>query len=108
MTASACERRRGYAIVAKVWCFVFVALSGPLIPHLRRSPRLGRFLDGLNVASPALMAVVTWSLGRAAQVDAWAMLLLLASAALLLRYMVNSESPVLGGGVLGNLIQWMR
>jgi chromate transporter len=88
--------------------FFFVALSGPLIPRLRRSPRAGRFLDGLNVASLALMAVVTWSLARAALVDAWSVLLLLASAGLLLRYKVNSAWLVLGGAAVGNLIQWAR
>ena len=49
--------------------FVFVALSGPLIPWLRRSPTAGAALDGVNVASLALMAVVTWQLARAAVVD---------------------------------------
>jgi chromate transporter len=29
--------------------FVFVALSGPLVPRLRRSPVAGAFLDGVNV-----------------------------------------------------------
>jgi chromate transporter len=86
--------------------FVFVALSGPLVPRLRRSARAARFLDGLNVASLALMAVVTWKLGRAAIVDPWTLGLLLASAGLLFRFKVNSAWLVLGGGVLGNLIQW--
>ncbi len=45
--------------------FVFVALSGPLVPRIRRSPLAGAFLDGVNVASIALMAVVTVRLGRA-------------------------------------------
>ena len=39
--------------------FFFVAVSGPLIPRLRESEVAGAFLDGLNVASLALMAVVT-------------------------------------------------
>ena len=46
-----------------------MALSGPLVPRLRASPTAGAFLDGVNVASLALMAVVTWQLGRAALVD---------------------------------------
>ena len=50
--------------------FVFVAVSVPLLPRLRRSAVAGAFLDGVNVASLALMAVVTWQLGRAAVVDA--------------------------------------
>ena len=88
--------------------FFFVAVSGPLVPRLRRSPTAARFLDGLNVASLALMAVVTVSLGRAALVDPWAVGLALASAALLLRYKVNSVWLVLGGAAAGNLVQWLR
>ena len=61
------------AIVATVGIFlpsfVFVAISGPLIPRLRRSPVMGAFLDGVNVASVALMALVTWHLGRTAIFD---------------------------------------
>jgi chromate transporter len=81
--------------------FVFVALSGPLVPRLRASPRAGAFLDGVNVASLALMAVVTLQLGRAAIVDVPAALLALLSAGLLLRWKVNSTWLVLGGAALG-------
>ncbi len=81
--------------------FVFVALSGPLIPRLRASATAGAFLDGVNVASLALMAVVTAQLGRAALVDAPTVLLAVASAALLVRWKVNSTWLVLGGAALG-------
>src|SRR5436190_13770201 len=46
--------------------FVFVAVSGPLVPRLRRSRIAGAVLDGVNVASVALMAAVAVQLGRAA------------------------------------------
>ena len=46
--------------------FFFVSISGPLIPHLRRSPLAGAFLDGVNVGAWALMAAVTLFLARAA------------------------------------------
>ncbi len=49
--------------------FFFVSISGPLIPHLRRSPLAGAFLDGVNVGAWALMAAVTLFLARAAIVD---------------------------------------
>ena len=49
--------------------FVFVAVSGPLVPRLRRSPLAGALLDGVNVGALALMAVVTLFLARAAIVD---------------------------------------
>jgi chromate transporter len=84
--------------------FFFVALSAPIVPRLRRSRRAARFLDGLNVASLGLMTVVTWILARTALVDAWTVVLSLASAALLLRFKVNPAWLVLGGGLVGNLL----
>ncbi|MCY1019967.1 chromate efflux transporter [Pyxidicoccus sp. MSG2] len=84
--------------------FIFVALSGPLVPRLRRSWVAGAFLDGVNVASLALMAVVTWQLGRAALVDAWTVGLAAVSAVLLIRFRVNSAWLVLGGGAVGMLL----
>ncbi|WP_426745026.1 chromate efflux transporter [Myxococcus faecalis] len=85
--------------------FVFVALSGPLVPRLRESWVAGAFLDGVNVASLALMAVVTWQLGRAALVDVWTVGLAVVSAVLLIRFRVNSAWLVLGGGAVGWLVQ---
>jgi chromate transporter len=81
--------------------FFFVAISGPLVPRLRRSPAAGRFLDGVNVASLALMAVVLWHLGRAAVTGGGTGLLAAASAVLLLRYRINASWLVLGGALLG-------
>jgi chromate transporter len=49
--------------------FVFCAVSGPVVPWLRRSRLAGAFLDGVNVASLALMALVTWELARTALID---------------------------------------
>src|SRR4051812_42456350 len=49
--------------------FVFVAAAGPFVARLRSSPTAGAVLDGVNVASLALMAVVTFRLGAAALVD---------------------------------------
>jgi len=81
--------------------FVFVAASGPHIPKLRASKIAGAFLDGVNVASLALMAVVTAQLGRAAIVDLPTALLGLAAAFLLLRFKTNSTWLVVGGAVIG-------
>ena len=84
--------------------FVFVALSGPLIPRIRGSARAAAFLDGVNVASLALMAVVTAQLGRASIVDpVTAGLALLALA--LLYYRVNSTWLIAGGALFGWLAQ---
>ncbi len=87
--------------------FIFVAASGPLVPRLRRSPVAGAFLDGVNVASLALMVVVTWQLGRAAIVSATTLALAVVSAVLLLRFRVNSLWLGLGGGVVGLGVKWL-
>lgn len=84
--------------------FVFVALSGPLVPRLRASKAAGAFLDGVNVASLALMAVVTAQLGASAVVDAATAVLAVAGAVLLLRFRLNSTWLVLGGAAAGWLV----
>jgi chromate transporter len=100
------------AIVATVAIFVpsfvFVALSSPLIPRLRRSSWAAGFLDGANAASVALMAVVTWELGRAAIVDWMTAGLAAASAILLLSTRLNSAWLVAGGALAGGLGALLR
>jgi chromate transporter len=83
--------------------FVFVAISGPLVPRIRRSPIASAALDGVNVASLALMLVVAVQLARAALVDPLAIFLGLASALLLLRFRVNSAWLVVAGAAVGLL-----
>lgn len=83
--------------------FVFVALSGPLVPRLRRSPAAGAALDGVNVASLALMAVVSWQLGRAALIDPLTIAIAGLSLVALARYKLNSTWLILGGGLVGFL-----
>ncbi|HEY0727046.1 MAG TPA: chromate efflux transporter [Pyrinomonadaceae bacterium] len=84
--------------------FFFVAVSGPLVPRIRKSPVAGAFLDGVNVAALALMLVVTYELGRTAIVDLKTIALALTSALLLFRFRVNSAWLILGGAIVGLLI----
>lgn len=88
--------------------FIFVAVSGPLVPRLRQSPLAGAFLDGVNVGSLALMAVVTWELGRATLVDAVTLALMVASAFLLLRLRINTLWLMLGGALTGLIVFALR
>jgi chromate transporter len=88
--------------------FFFVSISGPLIPHLRRSPLAGAFLDGVNVGAWALMAAVTWFLARAAIIDVTTMILAVSSAFVLIRYRPNSAWLVLGGGLIGLVMTGWR
>jgi len=100
------------AIVATIGiflpAFIFVAVSGPLVPRIRRSPIAAAFLDGVIVASLALMVVVTYELGKAALVDLPTIGFALASGILLFRWRVNSAWLVLGGALIGFLIATYR
>jgi chromate transporter len=93
------------AVVATVGiflpAFLFVALSGPLIPRIRQSPIASAFLDGVNAASLALMAVVTYQLGDSALIDVTTIVVFTVALALLVRYRVNSAWLVLGGALVG-------
>ncbi len=88
--------------------FILVAVSGPLIPLLRRSATAGAFLDGVNVASLAMMAAVSYQLGRSAIVDWLTIGLAIASAVLLLRFRINSAWLVLGGAAIGIAVRLVR
>jgi chromate transporter len=100
------------AVVATVGiflpAFLLVAISGPLVPYIRRSATAGAFLDGVNVASLALMAAVSYQLGRSAIVDWLTVGLAIASAILLLRFRINSAWLVLGGALVGIAAQYVR
>ena len=81
--------------------FIFVALSGPLVPRLRRSPTASAVLDGVNVASLALMAVVSWQLGRAALVDSLTVMMAAIALFALARYHVNSAWLIGAAALIG-------
>ena len=86
--------------------FVLCGISGPVVPWLRRSRLAGAFLDGVNVASVALMAVVTWELARTALIDALSIGTAVAAFVLLLRYRVHAGWVVVGGAVWGVALAW--
>jgi len=82
--------------------FFFVAVSAPLVPRLRASTTTRHFLDGINVASLALMAVVTWQLSRSALVDWPTSALAAANLFMVFRLKkLNSAWLVLAGGMFG-------
>ncbi len=95
------------AVVATIGIFVpaffFVALSGPIIPRIRSSPASSAFLDGVIVASLALMASVTYTLGTAAIIDFTTVILTVVSLILLIKFRVNSAWLVLLGAAIGVL-----
>jgi chromate transporter len=85
--------------------FVFVAISAPLVPVMRRSRVAGGVLDGVNVASLALMGDVTWTLATDTLVDATSIAIAAVSALLLVRYRVSSTLLIVAGGAAGLLFR---
>ena len=100
------------AIVATAGIFVpgflLVAASGPLIPRIRRSPIISSALDGVVAGSLALMAVVTWQLGKAAIVDRMTIAIFAVSVVALLRFRVNSVWLIGAAAVGGWAVQAVR
>jgi chromate transporter len=93
------------AVVATVGiflpAFVFVAVSGPMIPRLRRSRIAGAALDGVNAESLVLMALVTWQIGRDSIVNVPTLLLALGAGVLLMTRRVNAAWLIAGGAIVG-------
>jgi chromate transporter len=81
--------------------FFFVALSGPLVPRLRKSRVAGAVLDGVNAGSLALMGAVTLRLAPAAVVDLPTTMIALVSGVLLFRVRINAAWLVAGGAMVG-------
>ncbi len=89
-------------------CFVLVILTAPLIPKMRQSKFLGGFLSGVNTGVIAAIGVTLIELTGAAlrtlDGTAWsplAVMVALATLALLIRYKVNASWLILIGGVIG-------
>lgn len=85
--------------------FVLVAVSGPLIPRIRRSRLAAAALDGVIAGSLALMAVVTWQLGKTAIVDRITLAVFLVSAIALVRFRINSAWLIGAAAVLGWVVR---
>lgn len=81
--------------------FIFVAISNPFIPKMRRSPWVSGLLDGANIAALGLMATVTLQLGIAAIRDVPTVILLLLSLIILLRWNINSVWLIIAGALFG-------
>lgn len=81
--------------------FIFVAISNPIIPRIRKSPWISGLLDGVNVASLGLMAAVTWQLGQASLIDPLTIVAALLSFVLLLRFKLNSTWLIAAGALVG-------
>ena len=92
--------------------FIFVLIVNPVVPRLRNSKIMSKFLDAVNVSALAVMFVVAVKLGMeiliarpSGQID-WrtTIIALLSAAAFLFFKKINSAYIVIGGAAIGYLL----
>jgi chromate transporter len=99
-------RGAGLATVGMfVPAFVYVAVTANVLPRLRKSPTASAFLDGVNAAAVALMALVGLQFAREVVVTPLAAVIAAISALLAFRFRVNSAWLILGGAVCGLVVK---
>ena len=84
--------------------FVFSALSSVMLDRLKTSALARAFLDGVNVAAVALIAVVIVTLGRAAFTGWWTVGIAVVAAVLLFGTRVHPTLVLLAAALLGALM----
>ncbi len=84
--------------------FIFVLILNPIIPRLRKSNFLSKFLDSVNVSAVAVMFIVSLRLGAEFLIDwqTWVIAFLSAAAFFMIKK-INSAYIILGGAILGYL-----
>lgn len=84
--------------------FLMIGVLFPLLPRLRAYPLTASFLDGLNIASLALMLGVTIQISRASIIDPLTAVLAGFAVLLTFRYKISALWLVAGGAVIGFLV----
>ena len=85
--------------------FLFVALLNPLVRKMRNSKSFSAFLDAVNVASVAIIAVICYQLGKETISDWRTVLIAILSLTVVFGFRrINSALVVIGGSVLGFLL----
>lgn len=84
--------------------FVFVALLGPLLPRLRKSPWTAAFLDAVNVSALGIMAAVGLTL-LAGSVTGWASVVVCGGVLLGAGYFqISAPKLIAAGGIVGWIV----
>src|SRR5450755_3959302 len=82
--------------------FVFVALLNPLVPRMRKSQKFSAFLDGVNVASVAIILTVCISFARETITEWRTMLIAIVSLIVTFGFRkINTVFVVIGSALLG-------
>jgi chromate transporter len=87
--------------------FLFVALLNPLVKKMRSSTAFSAFLDGVNVASVAVIIAVCYVLAKDAITDWRPILIGVISLLLLFIKKINSAYIILGSAIAGYLLSLM-
>lgn len=99
-------RGAGLATVGMfVPAFTYVAVTASVLPRMRKSPTASAFLDGVNAAAIALMALVGFQFARETVLTPLAAVIGMVSAICLFRYRINSAWLILGGALCGLLLK---
>jgi chromate transporter len=86
--------------------FVLVALLNPLVPRMRQSKLFSAFLDGVNIASIAIILTVCFNFARTTVTDWRTILIALLSLIVTFGFRkVNTVFVVIGSGLLGYALQ---
>lgn len=85
--------------------FIFVLILNPLVPKMRKSRFLSRFLDAVNIAAVAVMLAVVIEMGKETLID-WKSILLatLAFSAVFIIKKLNPILLIIGGSLVGYLL----
>lgn len=81
--------------------FILVLLLNPVIPKLRSSKVFSSILDGVNLASLALMAFVTLKLAKNSITNWYTTLIFIISFSILYKTKLNSSFLIIFFGILG-------
>lgn len=81
--------------------FLIVLAINPIIPKLRNSSWVSAMLDGINIASLILMAVVSMKLGITSLIDFLTFGIFVVSLFTIVKYKINSAWVIFAGGAIG-------
>lgn len=81
--------------------FLIVLILNPIIPKLRESIWVSSALDGINIASLVLMAMVSIKLGLSSVIDILTIAIFIGSLYVIIKFKINSAFIIIIGGVIG-------
>lgn len=85
--------------------FIFVYFLHPLFPKMNQNPHLKSFLEGVKIASLALMLNVVWTVALTLSLEKW--VLMGFALVILIKTKLNPSWLIIGSGVLGLILSFL-